>query len=150
VPTVVEPTGAPAAADVDPEELAVPAELVPGALDAFGALPWPLGSFPELLRPPTLAGPTTPLTAAVPAPAEPALGAPDVALPDEAPPADPPLPPPLPPPPLCAKPGTGDSRTATISNLQDNEWDIGKTPFDPNAVENGAFQRVGTILRRLV
>src|ERR1700722_15961304 len=76
VPTVVDPRGPPPAEDVDPEELAVPAEFVPGVLDAFGALPWPLGSFPELLRPPTLAGPTTPLTAAVPAPGEPALGAP--------------------------------------------------------------------------
>jgi hypothetical protein len=63
-------------ADVDPDELAVPAELVPGVLGAFAALPAPLGSLPELLRPPTLAGPVTPLMAAVPAPAEPALGAP--------------------------------------------------------------------------
>jgi hypothetical protein len=64
------------------------------------------------------------------APAEPALGALDEVLPDEAPPADPPLPPPPPPPPpLCAKPGTGDSRTATSTDLQDNEWDIGKNSF---------------------
>jgi hypothetical protein len=41
VPTVVEPIGAPPALDVDPEELAVPAELVPGILDAL-ALPTPV------------------------------------------------------------------------------------------------------------
>jgi hypothetical protein len=104
VPTVVDPVGAPPAVDVDPDELAVPAELVPGILDAFPALPAPLGSLPELLRPPTLAGPVTPLIAVVPAPAEPALGAPAAApdappaeeLPADAPPADPPPPPPPP------------------------------------------------------
>src|SRR3984893_3224189 len=52
VPTVVEPRGAPPAVDVDPDEVAVPAELVPGVLDAFAAFPAPLGSLPELLRPP--------------------------------------------------------------------------------------------------
>jgi hypothetical protein len=102
VPTVVDPNGAPPAVDVDPEELAVPAELVPGVLAAFAALPAPLGSLPELLSPPTLPGPVTPLTAAVPAPAEPALGVAPVAAPDvppaedppaDAPPADPPPPP---------------------------------------------------------
>jgi hypothetical protein len=48
VPTVVEPMGAPPALEVEPAELAVPAELVPGALDVvLGALPTPLGSLPE-------------------------------------------------------------------------------------------------------
>jgi hypothetical protein len=42
VPTVVEPVGAPPALDVDPEELPVPAELVPGMLDALAALPAPV------------------------------------------------------------------------------------------------------------
>ena len=74
VPTVVEPIGAPPALDVDPEELAVSAELVPGTLDAFGALLAPLGSLPELLRPPTLAGSVAP--SAVLAPAEPTPCAP--------------------------------------------------------------------------
>src|SRR5213078_4744103 len=56
----------------DPDELAVPALLVPGGGEAILAeLPAPLGSLPELLRPPTLAGPDgTPLTPAVPAPPE--------------------------------------------------------------------------------
>jgi hypothetical protein len=41
----------------------------------LAALPMPLGSFTELLVPPALPGPAgTPLTAAVPAPAEPASG----------------------------------------------------------------------------
>src|SRR5256885_16908794 len=84
----------------DPDELAVPALLVPGGGGeaTFAELPAPLGSLPELLRPPTLAGPDgTPLTPAVPAPAEPAFGEP-TALPV---PADGPLaaPPALPPPP---------------------------------------------------
>jgi hypothetical protein len=62
-----------------PDELAVPALLVPGGGGeaTFAELPAPLGSLPELLRPPALAGPDgTPLTPAVPAPAEPALGEP--------------------------------------------------------------------------
>jgi hypothetical protein len=84
----------------EPDELAVPALLVPdaGGEFIFAELPAPLGSLPELLRPPTLAGPEgTPLTPAVPAPAEPAFGEP-AALPE---PADGPLaaPPALPPPP---------------------------------------------------
>jgi hypothetical protein len=82
-----------------PEELAVPSELVPGAVDTFAELPAPLGSLDELLRPPTFAGPLgTPLTAADPAPAEPALGLPAA----EPVPADGPLaaPPPVDPPPL--------------------------------------------------
>src|ERR1700744_1757851 len=83
-PTVVDPCGPVAPPDGAPEELAVPAPLTPGAL--FSArllvlalfwmpLPAPLGSLPELLRPPALPGPVTPLTAEVPAPADPALGA---------------------------------------------------------------------------
>jgi hypothetical protein len=135
VPTVVEPRGAPPV-EADPEELAVPAELVPGVLGAFAALPAPLGSLPELLRPPTLAGPVTPLTAAVPAPAEPALGAPGAAPdappadvpPADPPPAEPPVPPP-PPPPLCARTGKGESRLAMTSNLNGNEQDIGRNSF---------------------
>ena len=65
--------------DDDPEELAVPTLLVPRGVGTatFAELPAPLGSLPELLRPPALAGPDgTPLTPAVPAPAEPALGEP--------------------------------------------------------------------------
>jgi len=62
----------------DPDELAVPALLVPGGGEAVLAeAPAPLGSLPELLRPPTLAGPDgTPLMPAVPAPGEPAFGEP--------------------------------------------------------------------------
>src|SRR5260221_10846112 len=63
----------------EPDELAVPALLVPGAggIASFEEFPAPLGSLPELFRPPALAGPDgTPLTPAVPAPAEPALGEP--------------------------------------------------------------------------
>jgi hypothetical protein len=72
----------------DPDELAVPA---------------PLGSLPELLSPPAFAGPDgTPLTPAVPAPAEPALGEPAaLPVPADGPLAAPPAPPaPPPPPPL--------------------------------------------------
>src|SRR3954468_2487348 len=118
-PTV--PLRAPAEpAAADPDELAVPAALVPGAVGTFAALPTPLGSFTELFSPPALAGPLgTPLIPAVPAPADPPLGAPaglvdpavgplaapadpaPVAPPAEAPPeAPPPAPPPEPP--LCA------------------------------------------------
>src|SRR6202012_4245883 len=116
VPTVVEPRGALPVEAADPEELAVPAELVPGVFSAFATLPAPLGSLPELLRPPTLPGPVTPLTPAVPAPAEPALGAPPDTPPADVPPADPPpaeppVPPP-PPPPLWASAGTAESRLA--------------------------------------
>jgi hypothetical protein len=89
----------------DPEELAVPKLLVPGGVATFAELPAPLGSLPELLRPPALAGPDgTPLTPAVPAPADPAFGEPAaLPLPADgplaAPPALPPLLPPPPPPP---------------------------------------------------
>jgi hypothetical protein len=96
---------------VDPDELAVPALLVPGGGGAatFAELPAPLGSLPELLRPPAFAGPDgTPLTPAVPAPAEPALGEP-TALPAGEPLAAPPA---LPPPPLCANECIGPVRSA--------------------------------------
>src|ERR1700716_2828611 len=126
-----------------PVELAVPAELVPAlgplfpallfafpvavfprplfpaGLGTLEALPAPLGSLPELLRPAALAGPFgIPFTAEVPAPAEPALGdptelavpavgplaapvaPPELALPALPPAEEPPaLPPPAPPPP---------------------------------------------------
>jgi hypothetical protein len=115
----------------DPEELAVAALLVPGAGGAatFAELPAPLGSLPELLRPPAFAGPDgTPLTPAVPAPAEPALAEP-AALPVPAdgplaaPPALPPAPPAPPPPPpaLCANECIGPMRSAmaTIDAVTD-------------------------------
>jgi hypothetical protein len=102
-----------------PEPFAVPTVLFAGTSGALAALPAPLGSFPELFNPPTLAGPFgTPLTPAVPAPAAPAFGEPaglvaplvgPLAAPVAAePPADAPPPeelPPLPPPPLCARAG---------------------------------------------
>ena len=101
---------------VEPDEFAVPKAFVPGAVGVFVELPAPLGSLAELFSPPAFAGPLgTPLTPAVPAPADPALGDP-TALPvpaegplaappaeepplDDAPPPDDP-PPPDPPPPL--------------------------------------------------
>ena len=94
--------GDPVVAD-EPDEWAVPALLVPGGGEpTLAELPAPLGSLPELFRPPTLAGPVgTPLTPAAPAPAEPAFGELAV-LPvpaDEPLAAAPALPPPPPPPP---------------------------------------------------
>jgi hypothetical protein len=150
VPAVREPTGPPPVLDVEPEGLAVPAELVPGALEAFAAFPAPLGSLPELLRPPTLPGPVTPFIAVVPAPAEPALGEAPVAAPEGAPPAEeppdeePPPDPPPPPPPLCARADTGDSRAATRITLHKSEEDMDKLPFHANAMPNNVFRRVGT------
>src|ERR1700716_1612005 len=95
-----------------PDEFAGRALLVPGGSGAasFDELPAPLGSLPELFSPPALAGPDgTPLTPAVPAPAEPALGEP-AALPL---PADGPLALPLlAPPALCANETTGPARIA--------------------------------------
>ena len=118
-PPLPDPDG-PEAAEA-PDELAVPAAFVPGAVGTFAALPAPLGSLPELFNPPTLAEPFgTPLMPAVPAPADPAFGDPagltdpavgplaaPAAVPPVAPPADapaeaPPPVPPEPPPPLCA------------------------------------------------
>jgi hypothetical protein len=139
VPTVVDPIGAPPpAAAPDPEELAVPNEFVPGVLADLAALPAPLGSLPELLRPAAFPGPVTPFTAVAPEPAEPALGAlpvapvpapPADAPPADAPPADPPPLPPPPPPPLCAIADTGSNRVATTSNLYGKEWGIGNFSF---------------------
>jgi hypothetical protein len=91
VPTVVEPIGAPPPLDVDPEELAAPAELVPGVLTAFAAVPAPFGvpapleSFPALLRPPTLAGGVAPGAALAPAEPTPCAPAGDEAAPAAAP-----------------------------------------------------------------
>jgi hypothetical protein len=53
--------------EVDPEELAAPAELVPGVLTGLAAVPAPLGSLPELLRPPTLGGVGAPTAELAPA-----------------------------------------------------------------------------------
>jgi hypothetical protein len=106
-----------------PDELAVPALLVPGGVGSFDEFPAPLGSLPELFSPPALAGPDgTPLTAALPAPAEPALGEPAaLPLPADGPLAAPPALPPLAPPPLCAFAARGDSRIAiaVIATLTD-------------------------------
>src|ERR1700738_4194193 len=81
----------------DPDELAVPALLVPGAGGAatFAELPAPLGSLPELLSPPALGPPGGPLAA---------------------PPALPPAPPPL-----CANECIGPMRSAmaTIDAVTD-------------------------------
>jgi hypothetical protein len=107
----VDPTRPDVVAADDPDEFAVPAAFVPGVCAALAALPAPLGSLTELLEPPALPGPMgTPLTPAVPAPAEPALGDPAAvpvpadeplaAPPAEAPLADPPPAEPPPPPPL--------------------------------------------------
>src|SRR6202165_2393824 len=67
VPVVLVPLAPPVAAPGDPDEFAIPEVFVPGAVGAFAELPAPLGSLPELLSPPALAGPLgTPLTPAVP------------------------------------------------------------------------------------
>jgi hypothetical protein len=125
------PAGAPE--EEAPDEFAVPNVFVPGAVGNFAALPAPLGSFAELFTPPALAGPLgTPLTAAVPAPAEPAFGEP-TALPvpavgplvapaadpdEEEPPAvPPPEPPPELPPPLCARTPSGNKNVASTNTL---------------------------------
>ena len=118
-PVVVDPV----VAD-DPEELAVPALLVPGGGGeaTLAAFPAPLGSLPELFRPPTLAGPDgTPLTAAVPAPAEPAPGEP-VAVPADGPLAAPQA--------LCANEPAGDIRIASAAIAAAvNILVIAKLPF---------------------
>jgi hypothetical protein len=98
-----------------PDELAVPALLVPGGGEACrDKLPAPLGSLPELFSPPEFAGPDgTPLTPDVPAPADPALGEPTaLPLPAEDPLAAPPVLPPLAPPALCAWPIIGRVKIA--------------------------------------
>jgi hypothetical protein len=92
----------------EPVDCAVPELLVPGAVESLAELPAPLGSLPELFKPPWFAGPGgTPLTADGPAPAEPAAGlllpadVPPAVPPALAPPAlAPPALPPVPPPPL--------------------------------------------------
>jgi hypothetical protein len=110
----------------EPDELAVPALLVPGAggIACLEELPAPLGSLPALFRPPALAGPDgTPLTPALPAPAEPALGEPAAEpLPDDGPLAAPPALPPLAPPALCANEIAGPERItiATIDAVIDS------------------------------
>jgi hypothetical protein len=111
----------------DPEELAVPALLVPGGGGeaTLAAFPAPLGSLPELFRPPTLAGPDgTPLTAAVPAPAEPAPGEP-VAVPADGPLAAPPA--------LCANEPAGDIKMAIAASAAAvNVLVIAKLPLEFN------------------
>jgi len=115
----------------DPDELAVPALLVPGGGgDAtLAELPAPLESLPELLSPPALAGPDgAPLTPAVPAPAEPALGEPTALLP----PAEGPLaaPPALAPLLLCASELAEPARSAiAITDIVTDIPAIGKSPF---------------------
>jgi hypothetical protein len=121
----------PAEEEDDPVEFAVPNAFVPGAVGTFAEFPTPLGSFTELFRPPALAGPLgTPLTPAVPAPAEPAFGEPaaepvpavgplaaPAAEPAEEPPADPPPPepPPEPPPLPCASTPKGTRHVVRIN-----------------------------------
>src|SRR5450756_1104869 len=109
VPPGVAPTEPVVVVDPDdPEELAVPALLVPGGGGEA-----------------TLAGPDgTPLTAAVPAPAEPALGEP-VALPTDGPLAAPPA--------LCANEPAGDIKMAIAASAAAvNVLIIAKLPFEFN------------------
>jgi hypothetical protein len=93
---VVDPPEPILALPVEPEEFAVPKLFVPAAVGSFAEFPAPLGSLPELLSPPALAGPLgTPLKPAVPAPAEPAFGDPTaLPVPAEGPLAAPPAAPP--------------------------------------------------------
>ena len=129
-PTPARLPAEPVVVEDDPDELAVPALLVPGGGgDAtLAELPAPLGSLPELLSPPALAGPDgTPLTPAVPAPAEPALGEPTaLPLPAEGPLAVPPVLAPL----LCASELAEPARSAiTITDVATDILAIGKSPF---------------------
>jgi hypothetical protein len=110
--------------------------FVPGAEGVFAEFPAPLGSFPELFKPPTFAGPAgTPLTPAVPAPAEPALGDP-AALPEPeegplaAPPALPAEPPPAPPPPPPAASATAGIKSVATSNNLAVRWFLISGSFD--------------------
>jgi hypothetical protein len=99
------------AAAGNPDELAVPALLVPrgGGVAIFAELPAALESMPELLKPPALDGPDgTPLTA----PADPALGEPAV-LPLA---ADGPL---AAPPALCPNELTGNSKRTDTASAAD-------------------------------
>jgi hypothetical protein len=133
-PTPARLPAEPVVVEDDPDELAVPALLVPGGGgDAtLAELPAPLGSLPELLSPPALAGPDgTPLTPAVPAPAEPALGEPTaLPLPAGGPLAVPPvLAPPLVPL-LCASELAEPARSAiTITDVATDILAIGESPF---------------------
>lgn len=135
----------------EPVELAVPALLVPGGEAILAALPAPLGSLSELLRPPALAGPEgTPLTLAVPAPAAPALGEP-TALPVPAvgplaAPAPPvPLALPAPPPAPCANKFCGESASSSAAIVAALEIAvIENLPFDSNETARIPFRR-GTI-----
>ena len=133
-PTPARLPAEPVVMEDGPDELAVPALLVPGGGgDAtLAELPAPLGSLPELLSPPALAGPDgTPLTPAVPAPAEPALGEPTaLPLPAEGPLAVPPaLAPPLVPL-LCASELAEPARSAiAITDVATDILAIGKSPF---------------------
>src|SRR4051794_29966384 len=158
--TEVPPTGrvddVPEARPVvtEPVEFEVPALLVPGGVTVFEGLPAPLGSFSELLKPPTLPGPDgTPLTPAVPAPAAPALGEPTaLLLPAVAPlaaPAPPvPLAPPAPPPVLCANEFSGESASRSVAIAAGLEIVvIENLPFDSNDTASMPFRR-GTIFAR--
>jgi hypothetical protein len=129
VPAVIEPDGATPA--LDPEELAVPAELVPGV---------------ALLPVPALAGPAAPPPAALPAtepaPAAPPDAAPPAVPPDAEPPADPPPPDPPPeppPPPPWAKAYRGDSRLQRVAVCTWTNGPSRLSPFDGNAVAKVAF-----------
>jgi hypothetical protein len=110
----------------EPEDCAVPALLVPGdgGEASLAEFPAPLGSLPELFNPPTFAGPDgTPLTPAVPAPAEPAFGDP-AALPV---PAEGAL---AAPPALCANEMTGATRIAiTVIAAVTDVFFIANLPF---------------------
>ena len=133
-PTPARLPAEPVVVEDDPDELAVPALLVPGGGgDAtLAELPAPLGSLPELLSPPALAGPDgTPLTPAVPAPAEPALGEPTaLPVPAEGPLAAPPAPAPPLVPLLCASELAEPARSAiTITDVATDILAIGKSPF---------------------
>ena len=143
---VVDPLAPPE----DPVEFAVPKLLVPGAVAAFWALPAPLGSLAELLRPPTFAGPLgTPLTAAVPAPGAPALGVPTalpvpalgpLAAPDaEVPPPE--TPPADPPPLVCATANVpvSDKAVATVQKLLFSCGTLRSEPGQPR--ETSSFQK---------
>jgi hypothetical protein len=134
----------------EPVEFAVPALLVPDGETVFEALPAPLGSLSELLRPPALAGPDgTPLTPAVPAPAAPALGEPTALLLPAVGPLAAPVPPvplaPPAPPALCANELSGDSTSRIAAIAAGLEIAvIENLPFDSNDKASMLF-RCGTI-----
>ena len=123
----------------EPEELAVPVLLVPGAggVVSLGEFPATPGSLPELFRPPPVAGADgAPPMPVVPVPAEPALGDPAAV-----PPADDPLAPPA----LCANEATGPARItiATMDAVTDSLV-IWKTPFAGYRLSNTACGRFRT------